>query len=414
LESQDLIKVKGGRFVLSLKTGEESRLKFRSERTGEKLLLFFNRTFSRGKDRPITYNQRPDYAIQFQKSGYTNPFWFLFDAKYRFDEAEQKGKLDYHAPQDAIGQLHRYRDAILHSQPQDDITYRAAVKNLGGLILYPYPNSEGIFKHNPYFKSIQEVNIGALPFLPTKTTLFKQFLDKLLLTSPEQHFEQFLEMDRSEYERQLKELREVLVIGLIPDSEEELRKDFLQKSGYYAIHFNSNTRLNIYRAAWFVPYFQSCKELENLYEVQEVRVMNASEIRKLGARWQLSSEMYVVYRLRQKSSFRIKESLRLQAGYRYSNPVAFHLFREKGDQQLINLNDFNALRLYRELTARHLNFAITKGKTLTVLNQELKVAVLNFVLDNGLVIKNIPGLDRMSWQDAEGNALNLEDILSKL
>lgn len=413
LESQDLIKVKGGRFVLSLKTGQQSKLKFHTQRSGETMELFFNRRFSKKGGKVFTYDQKPDYAIQFRKSGYKNPFWFLFDAKYRFDEAEKEGKLEYHAPQDAIGQLHRYRDAILHSQPQGDITYRAAVKNLGGVILYPYPNSEEDFIRNPFYKSIEDVNIGALPFLPTKTSLFKGFLDKLLLTSPERHFEQFLEMDRSEYESHLKELQEVLVIGLVPSSEENLRKDFLFNKGYYAIRFNANTRLKIFRAAWFVPYFQSGHVLENLYEVQSIKVMSALELKELGASWRLSSDLYLVYQVQKEESFLIKRSLPLQAGYRYSNPLAFNLFREKKDPQLISLNDFNAIRLYRELTARQIGFSITKGKEVSIPNQELKVAELRFELENGTVIYNVPGLNKMNWQDEVGNHLSIDDLLSK-
>ncbi len=98
-------------------------------------------------------------------------------------------------PQDAIGQLHRYRDAILHTEPTNS-TYRAAIKNLGGIILYPYPLSEGEFTSNDYFNSIIQVNIGALPFLPSKSNLVSELLNKMInKTPPEEHFERFIEMD---------------------------------------------------------------------------------------------------------------------------------------------------------------------------------------------------------------------------
>ena len=106
------------------------------------------------------------------------------------------------SPKEAIGQLHRYRDAILHTEITDS-TYRGAIKNLGGIILYPYPLSEKEFEDNDFFKSIKQVNIGALPFLPSKSALVSNLLNQMInKTLPEEHFERFIEMDNSEYLKQ--------------------------------------------------------------------------------------------------------------------------------------------------------------------------------------------------------------------
>ena len=100
----------------------------------EKVEVFFNREFTTRST--YTFNQRPDYTVAFHKQGYDKPFWYLFDAKYRFNEKQGESQLSFEAPDDAIGQLHRYRDAILHSEIKSS-TYRQAIKNLGGIILYP-------------------------------------------------------------------------------------------------------------------------------------------------------------------------------------------------------------------------------------------------------------------------------------
>ncbi|MEO8399285.1 MAG: DUF2357 domain-containing protein, partial [Ignavibacteriaceae bacterium] len=195
IDYQDLIKVRANKFYVELEKGISSKVTFKKEDTGETTTIYFNREFKREGKKVFTYNQRPDYSIEFKKKGFEKSFWYLFDAKYRFDESSESDNNLYNVPQDAIGQLHRYRDAILHTEPRNS-TYRSAIKNLGGIILYPYPLSEQEFENNIYYKSIDKVNIGALPFLPSKSGLVNDLLNEIINKRlPEEHYEQFIEMD---------------------------------------------------------------------------------------------------------------------------------------------------------------------------------------------------------------------------
>lgn len=55
-------------------------------------------------------------------------------------------------------------------------------------MLFPYPEEE-TFREHRFYKSIKKVNIGAFPFLPNATRLMEEFLDELILDSPEKAYE---------------------------------------------------------------------------------------------------------------------------------------------------------------------------------------------------------------------------------
>jgi len=58
--------------------------------------------------------------------------------------------------------------------------------------LFPYKDEEG-YKNHDFYKSIEEVNIGGIPFLPSTTGLMEEFLDKLINESSYSTFERSLE-----------------------------------------------------------------------------------------------------------------------------------------------------------------------------------------------------------------------------
>ena len=55
----------------------------------------------------------------------------------------------------------------------------------GAYVLFPW-SDEDIYQEHHFYKSINEVNIGALPFLPNATDLVEQFVERLIEKSPEE------------------------------------------------------------------------------------------------------------------------------------------------------------------------------------------------------------------------------------
>ncbi|WNJ97037.1 nuclease domain-containing protein [Vibrio ruber] len=111
-------------------------------------------------------------------------FIWLFDAKYRikteknrFDDSSEDIESTDYVPDDAINQMHRYRDALIRlSEPRlsesssSSIAGQPAKKSrpvFGAFALYP-----GFFdqstKPNPYATAIEEVGIGAFALLPSQ------------------------------------------------------------------------------------------------------------------------------------------------------------------------------------------------------------------------------------------------------
>lgn len=62
----------------------------------------------------------------------------------------------------------------------------------GAFVLFPYDNEEEFKKHR-FYKSIEEVNVGAFPFLPSTTGLMENFLDELLCESSYSTYERSID-----------------------------------------------------------------------------------------------------------------------------------------------------------------------------------------------------------------------------
>ena len=54
--------------------------------------------------------------------------------------------------------------------------------------MFPYANKEE-YRNHRFFKSIEKVNIGGLPFLPSETSMVQDLLDALITDSPDSAFE---------------------------------------------------------------------------------------------------------------------------------------------------------------------------------------------------------------------------------
>ncbi|MFV0447230.1 MAG: DUF2357 domain-containing protein [Vibrio sp.] len=125
----------------------------------------------------FSVSQKPDILLQVtvpsrQEGQESQQFIWLFDAKYRikteksrFDD-DNDGDInatDY-VPEDAINQMHRYRDALIRLSANTGEKSRPV---FGAFALYP-----GFFdqenQSNPYATAIQEVGIGAFALLPSE------------------------------------------------------------------------------------------------------------------------------------------------------------------------------------------------------------------------------------------------------
>lgn len=144
--------------------------------------------------RSYLVNQEPDIVLEVtlpKSAGSTKAdlseekqFIWLFDAKYRikteksrFDDSNEDIENKDYVPDDAINQMHRYRDALIRlseprlpESPSSKTEGQPAKKSrpvFGAFALYP-----GFFDQtttpNPYAAAIEEVGIGAFALLPSQ------------------------------------------------------------------------------------------------------------------------------------------------------------------------------------------------------------------------------------------------------
>ena len=152
---------------------------FNLTRDNIKIRLAHEPPFNKPPDQPkpghiyswIT-SQKPDILLEAEFANGEKIRW-IFDAKYRISPDDTEA---YLAPDDAINQMHRYRDALIHIHQANDGWQEKTRPIFGAFVLYPgwFEESE---MENPYKKAIEEIGIGAFPLLPNSNNIWlKDFL----------------------------------------------------------------------------------------------------------------------------------------------------------------------------------------------------------------------------------------------
>jgi predicted component of viral defense system (DUF524 family) len=342
VDLRDLIKISAGKIHVDLRKGNPSEVPFTNKTTGDKATLFYNKEFTRKASRVYTYDQIPDIALQFEKAGFKQPFWQVFDAKYRFDEKVRDSGITYDAPQDAIGQLHRYRDAILHTLPEQG-TYRKSVKNLGGAILYPYPLSEEEFKSSTFYESIGSVNIGALPFLPSKTGLVSDYIRSILSKRAEDHFENVIEMDRTEYEAARARWTEWVTIGLLRREDLAARKAFFLQKGVFHVPYVKDAHSKLFLSRELLVC-EAGSRIAYRCKVESWEVMTQPALKELGVTWEMHHDRYVVFRTTDAAPVETPKPM-APTKFRYSTKEGLDRYLSTGDPAQFYLTGPDTARL---------------------------------------------------------------------
>ena len=187
----NLFKYSDSGITVDLQKGKsKSRICYKDLCSGEEVILSYNPSYQQGK----TITQKPDNVVSITKNGKDDRFSYVFDAKYRIDgvDSESNYAKTYGGPgpvEDTINTMHRYRDAITFRNILKDPDSGFVREMFGAYVLFPYADTEGHYKNHPFYKSIDAVNIGGLPFLPGNTRMVEELLDRLIEESPESSFE---------------------------------------------------------------------------------------------------------------------------------------------------------------------------------------------------------------------------------
>lgn len=176
-----------GVFTWELGKGERSRILFRKDGV-ELAELVYNPKHTDRDDDSIsmehlvvpTVAQKPDIVLQLTKDDMEKgmKMTYLFDAKYRINDRDEAG-VDT-PPDDAINQMHRYRDAIYYKENTSDKLKKEVI---GGYILFPGSGAPADVAKAKFQQSLDEVNIGAFPLRPNDVEnrmLLEHFIKELI------------------------------------------------------------------------------------------------------------------------------------------------------------------------------------------------------------------------------------------
>jgi uncharacterized protein len=224
LLSQDIVKVNREGLFVNLDGSNSAKRVYSHPHTEEKIILQYQK-----EERHLpTITQKPDTMLSIEKKGKDYTYNYIFDAKYRIDFAVEDsyyGKR-YRTPgpmEDDINTMHRYRDALVvqHKGPYERTAF-------GAYVLFPWFEEE-LYEQHAFYKSIETVNIGGLPFLPNATRLVEQFVEHLIEKSPDEIQEEGI-LPRGTLDRWKSSLDETVLVGLV--SNEEVLENCIQQKAY--------------------------------------------------------------------------------------------------------------------------------------------------------------------------------------
>ena len=269
-----------GIFSWELGKGEHSRILFRKDGVELAELVYNPKNADKENDNVgmkdlvvPTVPQKPDIVLQLTKNDLQQgmKMTYLFDAKYRID-GKDKG-VDV-PPEDAINQMHRYRDAIYYK----DYNANALKKEvIGGYILFPgdgEPNDVAVSK---FYKTIKEVNIGAFPLRPKDVEnrkLLENFIDELIHTKSYETIAHVIPQKGAYVE-----VGNRVLIGLVKE-DNRLFQAFMD--GTATLYYSGKqfpTTIALQDLHFFMPYIKG-KGIRDVYEIVKVRTITGKEAKQ--------------------------------------------------------------------------------------------------------------------------------------
>lgn len=289
-----------GLFTWDLGKGEHSRILFKKDGV-ELAELIYNPKSTERENKSVgikdlvvpTVPQKPDIVLQLTKSDLQEgmKLTYLFDAKYRIDGKDKKG-VDV-PPEDAINQMHRYRDAIYYKDYQTDSLKKEVI---GGYILFPGDGEPTDVAVSKFYQSIDKVNIGAFPLRPKDVHnrhLLEQFIEELILSKSHETISKVIPQKGT-----LLKVPNRVLVGLVSNS---------SRPGYTQSFYDGNatlyytgpkfpTTISLHDLNYFIPYIKG-EGVRDIYEIVRVRTITSKEAKQVEGD-EATDDMRLAFELR--------------------------------------------------------------------------------------------------------------------
>ncbi|MEF2248729.1 DUF2357 domain-containing protein [Paenibacillus sp. IITD108] len=354
LIKQDIIKLDYSGIFVKLKKSAASTVTYRNPKNGEVFKLYYNQTL-----RGPTLTQKPDNVLTLKKMETSTEYKYVFDAKYRLNPAEP-GTAYYNTykglpgPEEGdINTMHRYRDAIVHAEKDSEQFERTM---FGAYVLFPYPDEEK-YKEHHFYKSIKAVNVGAFPFLPGSTALLEQFLDEIILDSPENAYERAVRPKGSKEYYDNKYSGKNVLVGCM-SREEQLEIALVNK--FYHTPLENITHHKLLTQLEYVALYQSKKFFGKTNEIVGVKyygkiknwkIVKRGEITEIPSKHNPPDMLYVVFEIEE---WETRQNIILPGGHGVRS-IAFtskYIFDRAMEIAELKLGSEEELLIWREARRR--------------------------------------------------------------
>lgn len=270
-------------FTIQLRSGRSSKVSFKKD-NGDLIELFHELKYTAQiSDNTLshTVNQEPDIVLRITKNDLKEnlQLTYLFDAKYRLVSDDTENGNDF-PPDDAINQMHRYRDAIFYQDNQESKFPKKEV--IGAYVLFPGADDAAEVENLYFQKSIHRVNIGAYPLIPgakknNNSSLLKEFLKTTL---KEKESLDILKEEVVPYKAMKYEDPDAFVLAGFVSSDNQKRYFTSGNAKVYHIPVykesgSINTIRNLDKLKYFCPIISGVTEY---YEITDIKVVPRHDI----------------------------------------------------------------------------------------------------------------------------------------
>ena len=289
-----------GLFTWDLGKGEHSRILFQKDGV-ELAELIYNPKSTEHENKSVgikdlvvpTVPQKPDIVLQLTKSDLQEgmKLTYLFDAKYRIDGKDKNG-VDV-PPEDAINQMHRYRDAIYYKDYQTDSLKKEVI---GGYILFPGDGEPTDVAVSKFYRTIDKVNIGAFPLRPKdmhNRQLLEQFIEELIQNKSHETISKVIPQKGA-----LLKVPNRVLVGLVGNS---TRPGYTQSfhDGNATLYYTGPkfpTTISLHDLNYFIPYIKG-EGVRDIYEIMRVRTITSKEAKQVEGD-EVTDDMRLAFELR--------------------------------------------------------------------------------------------------------------------
>ena len=306
-----------GIFSWELGKGEHSKILFKKDNV-ELAELMYNPKHTE-TDNDITginnmvartVPQKPDIVLQLTKNDLHQDMkmTYLFDAKYRISGKDSKG-VDT-PPDDAINQMHRYRDAIYYKEYESAPLKKEVI---GGYILFPGDGDTADVEVSKFYKTIGEVNIGAFPLRPKderNRELLENFIKELIETKSVDTVSQVIPQKGA-----IVQVGNRVLIGVVPDRNIHYQKFLDGTATLYYTGTEFPTDIDLDNLHFFIPYVNGIRDV---YQIVKIRTITSQDAKNLDPNDPKGKLLRI--------AFDLKFSRKLYANYQKLNIERYPIF----------------------------------------------------------------------------------------